>query len=182
MAELTIVGNPTDTLSRQAAEVALMTGFSSAIVQQTLPDSGMVFIVSRDDDGCDMIKQLPRERMVTLVHPSAVVSSSAQLGANVFVGAQSLVNMNAEVGDGVTQNALSTIEHDNRIGDFTFMGTGAILCGHVTTGRSSFIGGGATVKPGTSIGAGATLGTGAVLVKDAEAGGVYVGNPAKRIR
>ena len=78
-------------------------------------------------------------------------------------------------------NALSSIEHDNVIGAYTFLGTGAILCGNVTTGERVFVGGGATVKPGTCVGAGTTLGAGAVLVKDADPDSVYVGNPARKL-
>ena len=67
------------------------------------------------------------------------------------------------------------------IGNFTFLGTGSILCGHVTTGESAFIGGGATIKPGTRVGARTTIGTGAVLIRDADPDSVYIGNPARKL-
>lgn len=178
---LTVIGEPTGILTRQACEIAGLLGHAVDVRSDPTPDAEQVFIALDDfSERARAIASIPREQLVNLVHPTAFVSPEADLGLNVLVGAQSIVAMNATVGDGVTVNALSSIEHDNVIGAHTFLGTGAILCGNVTTGEFVFIGGGATIKPGTTIGARTTIGTGAVLVKDAEPDAVYVGNPAVR--
>ena len=128
------------------------------------------------------IERLDPRRRVNLVHPSAVVSPSAHLADNIYIGAQSVIGVQATLGRGVVQNALSSIEHDNEIGAFTMLGTGSILCGHVTTGELAFIGGGSTIKPRTYVGARTTIGAGAVVINDTDDDAVYVGNPARRIR
>ena len=145
------------------------------------PDQAL-FVALDDAETRRRLIGLWRGRLTNLVHPTASVSTTAMLGVNILVGAQAVIGSLAKVGDGVVQNALSSIEHDNDIGAHSFLGTGAILCGRIVTGEAVFIGGGATVKPGTRIGARVTLGTGAVLIDTAEEDGVYVGNPARRIR
>ncbi len=52
----------------------------------------------------------------------------------------------------------------------------------VTVGDGSWIGARATILPGVTIGAGAMIAAGAVVTADCEAGGVYGGVPARRIR
>ncbi|MEM7078502.1 MAG: hypothetical protein AAF513_07735 [Pseudomonadota bacterium] len=127
-----------------------------------------------------LLAEWASHQLVNLIHPSTVVSPSAQLGRNVLLEALVYVGMNARIEDGVLVNSRSGIEHDNVLGQCAFLGTGVTLCGHVTIGTRAFIGGGATVKPGVRVGPDVTLGTGAVLVADALEPGVYVGMPAKR--
>jgi maltose O-acetyltransferase len=49
-------------------------------------------------------------------------------------------------------------------------------------GERCYLGARVTVMPGVRIGHGVVIGTGSVVTKDCEAGGLYVGVPAKRIR
>ncbi|MEM8767125.1 MAG: hypothetical protein AAGE43_06760 [Pseudomonadota bacterium] len=179
--ELVIAGSD-GLLADQATEVASLLGLAIRRTMEVPATADWLFLV--DDNfqtRAAQLREVPAECLANLVHPTAFVSPSANLGGNVIVGAQSIVGMRARVGLGVLQNALSSIEHDDVIGDFSFLGTGAILCGHVTTGESVFIGGGATVKPRTTVGARTTLGTGAVLIKDALPDSTYIGNPARRL-
>lgn len=52
----------------------------------------------------------------------------------------------------------------------------------VTVGRRSWIGARSTLLPGVRVGEGVTIAAGSVVTKDCEAGGIYAGVPAKRIR
>lgn len=187
--ELVIVG-ATGILTRQATELAAMLGWSVRVVETVTstdrasdPESRSLFIALEDgDERADLIDELvsdPAIRLATLVHPTASVSPSAQLGQNVLIGAQCVVAMDAVVGNGVAQNALGSIEHDNRIADHVFLGTGVTICGRVVIGTRAFIGGGAVIKPGTTIAEHTLVGTGAVVVKDTEPHRTYVGNPAR---
>lgn len=181
--DIAIISDSESSLARQAREVAALLHLEFCVVA-ALPDSDVPVFLAVDDvvKRERLLAQVPVNRRINLVHPAAWVSDSAQLGHNIYIGAQSVVAMQASVGDGVVQNALSSIEHDNVIGKFTMLGTGAILCGGVVTGERAFIGGGATIKPGVSIGAGATIGSGTVVIDDVESDSVYVGNPARRIK
>jgi len=182
---LIIVGR-TGTLVRQATETASLLGYSSRLADDVADPQEMTPTFVAHEDAAvraQVIDELVRAELppVSLVHPTAFVSPTAELGHNVFVGANCVVAMDARVGSGVVQNALGTIEHDNVIGDHVFLGTGVIMCGRITIGDHAFIGGGATIKPGVSIAAHCTIGTGAVVVKDTDAGKTYVGNPAREL-
>ena len=52
----------------------------------------------------------------------------------------------------------------------------------VVIGKRCFIGVGAIILPGVRIGDDVVVGAGAVVTKNLESGGIYVGNPAKRVR
>ena len=56
------------------------------------------------------------------------------------------------------------------------------ICLPVTIGRGTWIGAGCTVLPGVSIAEGCVIGAGAVVTKSTSPNGLYVGNPAKRIK
>ena len=178
---LLVIGDADGILTRQACEIAGLLNQPFEIASGHDPSFNKVFVAIDDFQArADMVNELTRTVLTNLIHPTAFVSPQAELGLNVMIGAQAIVAMNAKVADGVTANALSSIEHDNVMGAFSFLGTGAICCGHVTTGEFVFIGGGAVVQPRITIGAHTTIGTGAVVVKDAESHSVYIGNPAKK--
>ena len=178
---LIVVGDADGILTRQACEIASLLDLQFDIVSKPEESSRKVFVALDDFQArAEMVAELPRTVLTNLVHPTAFVSPQAELGLNIMIGAHAIVAMNAQLADGVTANALSSIEHDNVMGAFSFLGTGAICCGHVTAGEFVFIGGGAVIQPGITIGAHTTIGTGAVVVKDAESHAIYIGNPAKK--
>ena len=183
MHESIIIVGDDGILTRQAVEIAGLLGYENIqVVTQIKPDTECLFVATSDSLArARLITSLDSKRLTNLIHPTAFVSPQAILARNIIVGAQAVVGSKAQVANGVVLNALSSIEHDDRIGPHTFIGTGAILCGNVTTGEFVFIGGGATVKPGTTIGAHTTIGTGSVVVKDATGNSTYVGNPARLI-
>jgi UDP-N-acetylbacillosamine N-acetyltransferase len=141
--------------------------------------SGDLFIALQDAQAKARLSAECAPALVNLIHPSTVVSPSAVLSRNIFVGAFAFVNMDARVADGVVVNSRAAIEHDNEIGECVFLGTGATLSGHVHIGSFTMVGAGVTIKPGTRVAGGVTLGAGAVVVRDVTEPGVYVGNPAE---
>lgn len=54
-------------------------------------------------------------------------------------------------------------------------------CGHVTIGNNVFIGVNAIITRGVTIGDDVIIGAGSVVTKDCLAGGIYAGNPARRV-
>lgn len=114
-----------------------------------------------------------------VLHPRAIVSSRAILGAGVTVLAGAVVNAGAEIGDGALVNTGAIVEHDCRIGAYAHIATGAVLAGAVCVGALAHVGAGATIRQGVIIGDGAVVGAGAVVVKDVAAGAVVKGVPAR---
>ena len=117
--------------------------------------------------------------LVTLVHPRAVVASSAVIGRGSVVMAGAVINPDARIGKGVIINTAGTVDHDCEVGDFAHVSVGAHLCGTVTVGPETWIGAGATVINNISICGSCMIGAGAVVVKDIGQAGTYVGVPAE---
>jgi sugar O-acyltransferase (sialic acid O-acetyltransferase NeuD family) len=116
---------------------------------------------------------------VTLIHPTAAVAASAQLGAGVVVMAQAVINPDARVGDGVIINSGAVVEHDCEVGAFTHLAPNATLGGAVRIGALAHVGLGASVLPGKVIGDEAMVGAGAVVCADVPPRVVVVGVPAR---
>jgi UDP-perosamine 4-acetyltransferase len=129
--------------------------------------------------------QLLREQgfeLITTVHPSAVVSPTARLGANVVVAAGAVICTEAVVGDSAIINTAAIVDHEVQVGAATHVSPGVCLAGRVSVGPSAFLGIGAQVLPCLSVGEGATVGAGAVVLQDVPAFATAVGVPARVVK
>lgn len=125
--------------------------------------------------------RMDEKRLITLIHPEAVVGDDVEIGAGSVVMAGVVINPGSRIGKGVIVNTCSSIDHDCKIGDFVHVAVGAHLAGSVEVGEASWIGAGAIVNNNLCICKSCMIGAGAVVVKDLEAAGIYVGVPAKRM-
>lgn len=122
-----------------------------------------------------------RAPIVSLVHPSAVISRYAHLGEGCVVMAGVVVNADTNIADGVILNTACSVDHDCRIGDYVHISPGVRLAGGVQVGEQSWIGVGASVKQMVSIGQKVIVGAGASVVSDLPDGVTVVGVPANAI-
>lgn len=120
--------------------------------------------------------------LAVVVHPAAVVSPDAQLGAGTFVAAGAVVGIGAHLGGGVIVNTGASVDHDSHLGTAVHIGPGARLGGGVTVGDRSWIGLGASVRHQIRIGTDAVVGAGAVVVAAVPDNCVVAGNPARPLR
>lgn len=63
---------------------------------------------------------------VTLIHPTAFVSSSAIIGKGTVVEPHAIINANCKVGEGCIISVGSILDHDSSIGYFSHINAGAI--------------------------------------------------------
>ena len=101
-------------------------------------------------------------------------------GSIICPGAQ--ITVDVVIGKGVFVNLNCTIGHDTRLENFVTLNPGVHVSGNCLLGESATIGTGAVIREGVKVAKGATVGMGAVVVKDIDEPGVYVGNPARRIK
>lgn len=120
-------------------------------------------------------------RMLHLVHPSAVVSTFAEVGAGSIVVAGGVVNAFAVIGAACIVNTGATVDHDCVLADGVHVSPGAHLGGDVRVGEASWIGIGASIRNGISIGANVIIGAGASVVDDVPDSVTVVGVPARPI-
>lgn len=117
-----------------------------------------------------------------IISPDAIVNEGVSGGEGAVVMDGAVINSGATIGRGAIVNTNSTVEHDVVVSDWVHIAPGATISGGVAVGQFSMIGAGATVIEGIKIAAGCMVGAGAVVVHDLTEQGVYVGNPARRIK
>jgi len=115
----------------------------------------------------------------TVIHPTAIVSRSAEIHPGAVVLAGAVVNPGASIGSHVIINTRAVIEHDCDIGRFACIAPGVILGGGVHVGESAFLGLAACVRDHVRIGAGVLVGMGAVVTRDFAEAATVLGNPAR---
>ena len=116
-----------------------------------------------------------------VVHPSAVVSTTASLGAGAFIGARAVVQTGASVGAHAIVNTGAVLEHDSVLSERAHLAPGAVTGGNVRIGPGVLVGLGACVIPGVEIGGGAVVGAGSVVIRSVDPGSVMAGSPARAI-
>ena len=121
-------------------------------------------------------------RIVSLIHPNAVISRRVKIGKGTAVMAGAVINTDAVIGDGCIINTASSVDHDCVIGDFAHISVGAHLAGAVHVGQKTWIGAGATVSNNIRICGECIVGAGAVVVKNIDEKGTYIGVPSVKIK
>jgi sugar O-acyltransferase (sialic acid O-acetyltransferase NeuD family) len=117
--------------------------------------------------------------ILTLLHPGATVSQTAQLGRGTVVMAGAIINPDARVGVGVIVNSGAVVEHDVGIGDYAHVAANAAMGGASRLGAFSHLGLGAIVLQCIHIGSYTMVGAGAVVVENLPDQVVAMGVPAR---
>lgn len=153
------------------------------VIRGTEAPAGTVIISVGKNEIRQKIAAFLRERgnvkFATAVHPSAIVSPSARIGAGTVVMPGVVINAGAEIGEHSIVNTGASIDHDCRIGDFVHVAPHATLCGNIFVGNETWIGAGTTIIQGISIGKNVYIGAGSVVVKNLPENILAYGNPCK---
>jgi sugar O-acyltransferase (sialic acid O-acetyltransferase NeuD family) len=126
-----------------------------------------------------LIERSPQLKFPAVVHPSAVVAKSAEIGRGAAVLAACQIGPGSKVGVFCILNTGSSIDHDCQMHNFSSIGPGVFTGGLVEIGECSAIGVGASISDRISVGRHAVVGTGAVVVRNIPDLVVAYGNPAR---
>jgi acetyltransferase EpsM len=146
------------------------------------PDGASVVIAIGSNAARATCAGMARERgheLAVLVHPTAIISPSARVGAGTVVMPRAVVNAGAEIGENCIINTAAVVEHDCRVGDHAHLSPGVLLGGAVTVEPLVHLGLGAIALPGSVIEARAVVGAGAVVLRGVPRGETVVGVPAR---
>lgn len=122
------------------------------------------------------------DRLVTVVHPLAVLSRFASLEAGCFLAAGAIVGPGARVGLATIVNHGAVVDHDVQVGAFSHIAPNASLGGGVSIGRRVLVGAGAVVLSGLKVVDDVVIGAGAVVREALLVPGTYEGVPARRVQ
>jgi UDP-N-acetylbacillosamine N-acetyltransferase len=97
----------------------------------------------------------------TLIHPSAVLSPSVDLGVGIVVMPNVVVNADSKISDGCILNTGCGVDHDCRLESFVHICPGSHLAGNVFVDQMSWLGVGSSVIENVKIGKNVRVGAGA---------------------
>jgi len=117
--------------------------------------------------------------LLTLVHPSAVIASTAVVGEGTVVVAGAIIETCCHVGRACIINSGAIVCHESSIGDGTHICPGASMGGQTCIGARCWIGIGSTLRGKLSVGESTFVGAGAVVVRDLPERVMAYGNPAR---
>lgn len=120
--------------------------------------------------------------IVSLISNNAVVAKNIQSGTGINIMPFAAVFNDVILGNGILINSYASVHHDSKIGDFTELSPGCRILGRCTIGAMCSIGTNAVILPDIEICDNVIIGAGAIVTKNIKESGVYVGNPAKKIK
>lgn len=131
--------------------------FRSTLLKQfAAPDWDVSFVAGVADIPLKMqivsICQSAGWRAFTVIHPAAVVSSTAIIGDGAFIGPCAVVSAGANVGEHSIVHIHASIGHDAKIGEYCAVLPGARISGNVQVGNRVLVGSNAFVNAGVEIG------------------------------
>lgn len=118
----------------------------------------------------------------SIIHPTSQIDSTAKIGDFNNIFANTVLNSSVSVRENNIINTGAIIEHEVIIGSHNHISVGAIICGRSSLGDCCYIGAGAVIIDKVEICSNVTIGANAVVITSIDQPGVYVGNPAKRIK
>ena len=121
-------------------------------------------------------------RFPALIHPSAIIASSAQISYGSTIHQNAVVGPSSRIGKFCTVNTSATIDHDCVMNDFSSMGPGAHTGGGVIIGKRAHISIGAIAIHGIGIGSDSILGAGSCATDSIHELTVAVGTPARALK
>lgn len=114
-----------------------------------------------------------------VIHPTAFVCSTAELGDGSQVLAQAVVAADSKLGQACIINHKASVDHECILGNGVHLAPGATVCGCVTISDNVMIGAGSVVLPRLKIGSDSVIGAGAVVTKDVPERSIIIGNPGR---
>jgi sugar O-acyltransferase (sialic acid O-acetyltransferase NeuD family) len=128
------------------------------------------------------LARCPDLEPMRVVHPSAVISRSADIGGGSIIMAGAVVSNGCRVGTGALLATRSSLDHDCALGECASLAPGVSTGGGVRIGDRTAVGLGANVIHGAAIGSDTVVGAGALVLDDIPDCVISYGVPARVVR
>lgn len=120
--------------------------------------------------------------LASYVSSHAFVWNNVEIGDNVFIFENNVIQYKAKIGNNVILWSGNHIGHQTVIEDNSFISSHVVISGFCTIGTNSFLGVNTSFNHGVNFGKDSVTGNGTIIVRETESGSIFVGNPAKRIK
>ncbi len=171
-----------DDTNKNKLEKWLVSGNMNTLISKAINFDGCLVAIGDNKIRSEKIELLLSKgfnNLVSLIHPSAIVSSHCEIGVGTVIMAGSLVNPFSKIGVASIINTGSIIEHDNVIEDYVHISPGVKTSGGVKIGSKTWIGAGSSIKQNLTIGQNVIVGMGSVVIDSIPKNSIAFGVPAK---
>lgn len=125
--------------------------------------------------------KIPNDRFASVIHPTATVSKTAELGFGNVLMPYSQLGANAVIGDHTTLMSYSYVGHDDTVGEFCFISAFASTGGRCIIEDGVHLGHKSSMLARLKIGKYSVVGLAAAVTKDVDPFHIVAGVPAKKI-
>lgn len=121
-------------------------------------------------------------QLATLIDSRSVVSSNCAILPGAIIFPFCYIAHDVTIGENTAVHASAIIENDCKIGSNCFISLNSFIGSKSIVNNNCFVGPSAVLRDKIVIGANTIIGMGSVVTKNCTEKGIYVGNPAKRVR
>lgn len=161
-------------------------GSNNELFQQNLEGKNFAISVGNNDIRSELFSKIKNRggNLVTLIHPTAIVSKYAVIKDGVQIFANAIIDPDTEIDEDTIISSKSSVLHGCRIGKHTFLAPDVVLGANTMVEDYAFIGLNATIisNKANLIGKHSVVGASAVVAKTVEENTLVVGMPAKEIK
>lgn len=155
-------------------------GSGNDLLQDHKKFDGIIVAIGENRVRLDKIVELQRigAKIVSILHPRAIISPFATIAPGCAVFAGAIINVGAKISLACIINSGAVIEHDCLLHDGVHVSPNASLAGKTKIGECSWIGIGAVTRQLVTIGSDVVVGAGSVVLNSVPDGVTVIGNPA----